>query len=116
MNKVNNKGLNSLQNHLVSTFTPNRTVMLLLFAAGESSTGAPVNVTEEHVNLFICVTPEYLLGTELELSLKNLCRETIRQYLINLDLHLNLLVRIPKLGLKSELTSYLLYDISMNAE
>ena len=111
VNKVNNKGLNALQSHLVITSTPNKKVILALFVAGESFTAAPVNITEEHLNLFICVTLKYLLGTEVELSLKNLCRETIRKHLINMDPHLNLLVRKPKLSLKSELTSYLLYDI-----
>ena len=90
--------------------------MLLLIAAGESYAGARINITEQDLNLSIRVTPEYLLGTEVEMSLKNLCRENIRTHLLNLDPHLNLFGRIPKLDLMFGLAFYLLYDVSIDDE
>ena len=116
VNKINTEGLNAVQNHLARNSTPNKDVMLLLIAAGESYAGARINITEQDLNLSIRATPEYLLGTEVEMSLKNMCRENIRKHLINLDPHLNLLLRIPKLGLIYGLASYILYDALIDDE
>ena len=116
MNKINTEGLNALQNHLARNSTPNKDVMLLLIAAGESYAGARINITEQDLNLSIRATPEYLLGTEMEASLKNLSRHRIRTHLLNVDPHFNLLLRIPKLDLMFGLASYLLYDVSIDDE
>ena len=53
------------------------------------------------------VTPED------RMSLVHMCREKIRNHLINLDPHENLFVRIHMLGLENRLQSYLLYDTSL---
>ena len=116
MNKINTEGLNAVQNHLARNSAPNKDDMLLLIAAGESYAGARINITEQDLNLSIRVTPEYLLGTEMETNLKKLCRDRIKTHLINLDPHLNLLLRIPKLDLMFGLASYLLYDVSIDGE
>ena len=49
-------------------------------------------------------------------TLQNQCRIAIRQYLLKLDRHGNLFFRIPRIGLPSPITSYLLYDISLDDE
>ena len=58
--------------------------------------------------------PEYLRFKDLKLCLSHLCREAIRRHLLDLDLHTNLFVRAPKLGLPKSLTSYILYDQSLD--
>ena len=49
-----------------------------------------------------------------EPSLKHLCRETIREHLLQLDLHGNLFMRIPLLGTPKLITNYLLYHLSLD--
>ena len=46
--------------------------------------------------------------------LKHLCRETIREHLLKLDLHQNLFMRIPLLGTPKLITNYLLYHVSLD--
>ena len=47
-----------------------------------------------------------------QMSLMNLCRVAIRRHLLELDAHVNLLVRIPNLGLPPRITEYVLYGVS----
>ena len=47
-------------------------------------------------------------------SLKNICRRKIREHLLDLDPHTNLCSRVPRLGLPSSLTAYVLHDISLD--
>ena len=75
-----------------------REILQLLFAAGEST-------VSEIEDLFKC--PAF------EKGLKHMCREVIRKHLLELDEH-NLFHRIPKLGLPSLLTKYLLYHVSLD--
>ena len=49
-----------------------------------------------------------------EPTLKHLCRETIREHLLKLDLHENLFMRIPLLGTPKLITNYLLYHVSLD--
>ena len=49
-----------------------------------------------------------------ELTLHNLCRESIRKHLQNVDPYGNLFCRIPRLGLPSLLVKYLLYNLSLD--
>ena len=46
--------------------------------------------------------------------LKHICRNTIRKHLLKVDPHTNLFIRVPRLGLPSSLTRYLLYNISLD--
>ena len=48
------------------------------------------------------------------LSLKDICKDTIRNHLIDLDPHTNLISRIPELRLPSYLQSFLLNDVSLD--
>ena len=67
----------------------------LLFAAGEELKADKV--------------PDYLKPPE-QTSLMHLCRESIRKHLLQMS-KVNLLVRVPKLGLPSKMTQYLFYGI-----
>ena len=51
-----------------------------------------------------------------ELSLKHLCRESIRKHLLEMDPHTNLFDRVPKLGLSSLLSAYVLYNQTLDDE
>ena len=51
-----------------------------------------------------------------ETSLKHMCRESIRDHLIKTDRHRNLFLSVPKLDIPSSLSSYLLYDVSLDDE
>ena len=54
------------------------------------------------------------LNGEQTLNLRHICRETIRKHLLNLDPHTHLFDRMPRLGLPSLLTRYLLYYKSLD--
>ena len=47
-------------------------------------------------------------------TLHHQCRETIRRHLLKLDRHGHLFLRMPRLGLPSRLTKYLLFDASLD--
>ena len=47
-------------------------------------------------------------------NLSHLCREAIRNHLLDIDRHENLFVRVPRLGLPPVLNDYLLYNVSLN--
>ena len=52
--------------------------------------------------------------TQPEVSLKHLCRVTIRKHLLSLDLHRHLFHRVPKLGLPKALSAYVLYNMTLD--
>ena len=87
---------------------PDRTMVLLLYAAGETLDGITI---DEDENITGCVL-DYL-GKRGEICLKHLCREAIRKHLLHLDLHQSLFNRIPLLGLPKPLVQYLLYNMSL---
>ena len=76
----------------------------LIYASGGNIGG----ITEKVRKSLIQMEPE------IELCLSYLCRESIRKHLLGLHSHLNLFVRVPRLGLPAALQSYLLYDKSIN--
>ena len=84
-----------------------RDIPMLLIAAGEKLD--ETNVTIEDVL-------DALYETGQELCLKHMCRETIREHLIQCNPYMNLFLRIPKLGLPYLLTKYLLYDMALDTE
>ena len=55
--------------------------------------------------------PGFLLQKNIKLNLKHICRETIRNHLLDSDPHSNLFRR---LGLPSRLTEYLLFKLSLD--
>ena len=68
----------------------------LLFAAGDKITQPSDEVKR-------------ILNERGEVSLTHLCREAIRNHLLELDPHTHLFDRVPRLGLPAALQSYLLY-------
>ena len=75
-------------------------IVLLLAAAGKK-------IDESTVE-----SPRYMQPKET--SLKHLCREAVRNHLLNLDPHTHLFGRVPRLGLPSLITDYLLYNVSLD--
>ena len=51
-----------------------------------------------------------------EIRLANICRRSIRKHLLSLDPHAHLFNRVPRLGLPDALSSYLLYNISLDED
>ena len=78
-----------------------REYAMLLFAAGDTVDETQVKVAN------------YLKPPAESQSLKNICRETIRKHLLQMS-DVNLFARVPQLSLKRELTSYLLYDVTLD--
>ena len=76
-------------------------LVMLLFAAGETVDKSKVETV-----------PDYLKPSG-EICLKNISRESIRKHLLQLS-DVNLFARIPKLELPQLMTSYLLYDVSLD--
>ena len=86
---------------------PDKTMVLSLYAAGESTAGIK---KEYGLDIEPGVTDSQGRPT---ISLKHKCRERIRKYLLKLDNHENLFVRISRLALPDSLCAYLLYNISI---
>ena len=94
----------------------NRKLGMLLLAAGEALDGTTVTVDDWYGNgstVRLVPVPELLLRKDLRLSLRHLCRETIRKHLLQMS-QVNLFVRVPLLGLPSLITGYLLYDVDLD--
>ena len=78
-------------------------VTRLLFAAGETLIFVDVG---NHV---------YSYGeteNSLQLKMMNICRRVRRKYLLKLDPHENLFVRVPRLGLPAALQRFILYYLT----
>ena len=56
---------------------------------------------------------KFLRYNNVKQQLKHICRETIRKHLLDLDRHEILFCRIPRIGLPLSLTSYLLFEASL---
>ena len=112
INRKNKNGFNAVTIHLFyssQSEPPNKTMVMLLHAAGEKLDGA----------LLVSVlgsVPDYLHFEDLKLCLKHLCREVIRKHLLKLDLHEHLFGRVPRLGLPASTTEYLLYRVSLGLD
>ena len=105
INKTNDMGRNSLGEHIVNTpYHDDPQLRKLLFAAGEIYDG---EIPEGH---------EPLPEDPQDISLKAICRRAVRNYLIKLDPHKNLFLRIPELDIPKLLIEYLLYDVSLDFE
>ena len=93
-----------------------KTMVLLLFAAGETldviNAGAKTKI--RGIPLKPKAIPGYLQNDYLKMNLMHICRDEIRKHLLKLDLHTHLFDRIPKLGLPSSVTEYLLYDETLD--
>ena len=110
VNLFNNKKLNALCHHINKSKDwnkpPDRTMVLLLYAAGETLDCITIDEDDENTS---CVL-DYL--DKREINLKEMCRERIRKHLLQLNLHQCLLNKIPELGLPTLITHYLLYNVA----
>ena len=107
VNKTNVHSQSALYFHRPRGVFQDRDIPILLIAAGEK-------LDETNVTIEDILDAMYEIGKEL--CLKHRCRETIREHLLELDQHLNLFMRIPKLGLPSLLSRYLLYDMCLSTD
>ena len=120
VNIRNSSGKNALEYYLTESRPlrrPRKNVMILLYAAGEKVN--PVTVGTPDWFRMQNGEKEFDIDTYLELThsklcLRHMCREKIRTRLIEMNPYLHLLERIPRLGLPSMLTSYLLFHVNLN--
>ena len=90
-------------------------LLALLIAAGET-------VTKKEIQVIISVQWRvenqdlryYFFPSDPVPLLSHLCRGAIRKRLLDVDPHVNLFIRVPKIGLPSRLTKYLLFDVSLD--
>ena len=93
---------NILTSYLGSSRGNEKKGIVLLLAAG----GETIDKTKVQI-------PKYLKPRKIT-HLMHLCREVIREHLLELDPHTNLYGRVPRLGLPSLMTDYLLCDVSLD--
>ena len=109
INLVDRVSRNALQHQVALWYydeddtTRSTDICLLLFAAGETLDGTPD-----------AEIPDCLRFDDVKLELKHICREAIRKRLLSLDPHTHLFSRVPRLGLPASLTSYLLYNCTLD--
>ena len=103
INLFNEENHNELTAYIAhSKRLPNFELCMFLYAAGERVKGKPLPLR---------LVPQYLQNLDLKLCLKHLCREAIRDHLLNLDPHTHLFGRIPQTGLPKPLVKFLLFDV-----
>ena len=95
------QGFNALTQCLCYTYNPK--LAMLLFAAGETIDKTKVN------------NVPYYLKLSADICLKNICREAIRDNLLGVA-NINLFVRVPQLPLPTVMTSFLLFDVTLDEE
>ena len=112
VNLKNENNKNALGHHIYKSKDlnkpPDRTMVLLLYAAGETLDRIIIDENDENTSCIL----DYL--EKREINLRELCREAIRKQLLQLDLHGCLFNRIPQLGLPKLLTQYLLWNMSLD--
>ena len=91
----------SSKNEALFRTTANKTMVLLLHAAGEIVIIDDTMLTEFASDVY---------SDSNKLTLKHQCRRTIRYQLMEVSLYKNLIVRVQKLGLPKSLVQYLLFD------
>ena len=101
VNKQDNVGNNAIT-PLAARKASRNCAAVLLYAAGE------IVATSTYVSL-----PDFLQKENDRMELKHLCRQRIREHLLELDPHHHLFGRIPRLGLPSLVTDYVLYDMTL---
>ena len=114
VNVLNKLNLNALCSHVSKSKDlnkpPDRTMVLLLYAAGETLDGISIDEDDENISFVL----DYL--QKREISLKHICREVIRKHLLKLDPFTHLFSRATKLGLPRSLSDYLLYEQSLRSD
>ena len=94
-------------------------VRLLLRSGAKVNTGntLPLGTVNSNISHLLSAAGQTVMTRFLKSSTDTLhhhCRMVIRTHLLKLDLHENLFLRIPRLGLPSRLTKYLLFDTSLD--
>ena len=94
-------------------------VRLLLRSGAKLNTGRqPIGPQQAYIKLLLdagqTVIPRLLKSSTY--TLHHHCRLVIRKHMLKLDQHENLFVRIPRLGLPSNLAKYLLFDASVDED
>ena len=111
INMFNKNMRNALCNHIERRISankhPDRTMVLLLYAAGETLDGI-TNLEDDHTSCIL----DYL--EKRKTCLMHLCREAIGKPLLGINRYNNLYGRVPRLGLPKALTRYILFDMSLN--
>ena len=102
INRKNNNGKNAIEACLASRGPYAEEITKILHAAGET---IDPGLHDE--------LQKFLDYDDTEAQLKNMCRETIRKHLVNMNPHQHLFTRIPQLGLPNIVTEYLLYNTSL---
>ena len=101
INKVDMNGYPALTHSLIKRRPK---FGMLLYAAGENG----------YVPYDSDIILDLFQLKDIRYELKHLCKQKIRQHLLNLDPHSHLFYRIPKLGLPSSITRYLLFYVSLD--
>ena len=111
VNKRNFEGHNALAYHIdrLRYLPPDGDICMLLLAAGETVDDTTTEVLREMKGI------DYFFDNEKKLDLMQICRVTIRNQLLRIS-HLNLFVRVPKLGLPPSLSKYLVYDLPLHRD
>ena len=114
ISKLDTVGRNALLNVMANDYKTesNDDAAMLLFAAGEILEG---EIDGNKIDASDVVIPEFLQQKDLKFCLKHMCREVIRDHVINLDPHTHLFGRIALLRLPPVLSKYLLYCLSLDA-
>ena len=104
---IRNALCNNIERRISANKHPDRTMVLLLYAAGKTLDGITI-LENEHTSCIL----DYL--EKRKTCLKHLCREAIRKHLLDINCYNNLYGRVPRLGLPKTLTRYILFDMSLN--
>ena len=107
VNVRDSDGNNAVERYLEIEEEPDEDTIMLLIAAGEKTTDTTVEVWSEEAGDLVD------MGFKEKLNLKHLCRDAIRDHLLNVC-PINLYCRIPQLKLPSLVTDYLLYNVSLD--
>ena len=105
VNKTDVNGNNALQ-HFLQKDGKNGHVAMLLFAAGEKLR------RNSEMSQLKKIAPQYKEVLKSRCRLDTICRVAIRKYLLELNSHWNLLIRIPQLPLTAPLRDFLLFNLS----
>ena len=96
INRRTRSGFNALKYSIILDREPN--LILLLFAAGES-----LDVSQNDSRTYAIRTLCSLSSLKQRSSLKHVCREAIRKYIIDINPHSHLFNRVPELEIPSTL-------------
>ena len=122
VNKLNNKKHNALFTHIlnfsrynfpndVTHIIPDKTMVLLLFAAGEEIHMEAIKKLFNEV--YVDSVLNYVIPSLPKLCLMSDCREAVRKHMLAMHAHENLFISITSLPILQSLVRYLLHDVSL---